>query len=576
MKTTCFGRFSLAWFLPLATLLSSCSEPSGGVTVATKESALTSQGGLDAQFNAHSVWNEGYCGEVNLTNTHGSASVGDWSVTLNLENSQFQNGWRGNFEESSGSLTVTPKPYNATIAPGASTNFGFCATRNDSSIASVAAVTDDLPGSECEEGTVDPFPTRVEVRVSEVDDYVYFAVNGLTRKIWNYEGPDQDQIIDVTPWFRNGDNEVEIQAANRGGPGDYSIELWVDGTLVLDESCPSTVCPDAEQGIFFDEQLTVNLDGLPEAQSVNISGAPSGALYVDDRYTGLSTPTSLTLPPGDYTLGLGQSDDTPGDYSGQFHEQDISVGTCPQDVDLGSAPTPEPNTTQVAILPVRQTNFGNGNIGVLDDSDVPYMVEQAAATNDTWVEPFSYGLTEWNVSAEPIVENAILDAQGDGSPDTGQLLVDAGLEHLHDEYDMVVCLYSSFAADGSFIEGGSIWAGDQRIAYHTAWMRDLAQGEPSEGFYHETLHIYESYNNSVHGTYAGIEGLHGAEEHGYVRFQNGEGDWLAFYRPFARGQVKELASMSADVDLTEVPDDVDLFIGVFDAMRHGTSAPASN
>lgn len=572
------GLNRFGWFLPLAALLSACTGPIDDAPVGIKKAALTSVGGLEARFVAHSTWNEGYCGEVTLTNTHESASVSDWSVMLDLQQSSLQNGWSGIFTSSNGSLTVTPEAYNATIVPGASTNFGFCATRYDDSIASVVAVTDDLPGGTCQETPVGSIPTRVEMRVSGVDDFVYLFVNGLRRKVWHYGGGDQGQIIDVTPWFRNGENTVRVQAMNTGGPANYAIELWVDGSLILDESCPTAECAsnDAEQGILLNEERIVDLDGLPAAQTVTVSSATPGALFINGQYSGLSTPASLSLPPGDYTFGLGQSDDTPGSYTGRFSEQEVTVGTCPQQVDLTNASTPSTNLTDVAILPVRYTLHGPDDLGVLTDSDIPRMLDQAQDTAEIWVEPFSYGLTDWNVTVLPVADSATMERVGDGAPDTGQFLRDAGLVSLNDQYDMIMFLYSSHQADGSRVDNppGAIWAGGQHISYDTGWLRAIPLGQPSEGLYHEALHVYEWYNASLHGFYNGVDGLHGAEEHGYVAQQNGEGDWLAFYRPYVRNQVAEVATMRIGEVPDSIPQDPDLFVGLFDTMRYGTDAPS--
>ena len=59
---------------------------------------------------------------------------------------------------------------------------------------------------------------------------------------------------------------------------------------------------------------------------------------------------------------------------------------------------------------------------------------------------------------------------------------------------------------------------------------------PSEMLLHEWLHIVEGCY-SERGFSVGEDGLHGGEKHGYRA--GVEGDWLHWYRPFMRGQVRE-------------------------------------
>ena len=85
---------------------------------------------------------------------------------------------------------------------------------------------------------------------------------------------------------------------------------------------------------------------------------------------------------------------------------------------------------------------------------------------------------------------------------------------------------------------------------------------------HESLHDYESYQIGPLHKYNGIDGTHGAGAHGYAFQEDGEEDFLKFYRRFIRGQVVELDAMRSGISWpSPAPATGDLFIGVFDVMR---------
>jgi cellulase/cellobiase CelA1 len=63
---------------------------------------------------------------VNVTNA-GKTRTTTWKVNINLNGSILTSSYSGLFAVSSGTLSVTPLSWNSAIAPGASTEFGFCA-----------------------------------------------------------------------------------------------------------------------------------------------------------------------------------------------------------------------------------------------------------------------------------------------------------------------------------------------------------------------------------------------------------------------------------------------------------------
>ena len=107
------------------------------------------------------------------------------------------------------------------------------------------------------------------------------------------------------------------------------MQLNLDGTLALDQTCLSAPCTAGTatgEGILFDQTFQIQPANRPAAQTVTVNGTAGGKVYLNDVYTGRTIPTTLSLPPGSYTLGAGFSQDTPPDgYTGQFFEQTVSV-----------------------------------------------------------------------------------------------------------------------------------------------------------------------------------------------------------------------------------------------------------
>ncbi|MEV6158040.1 PHB depolymerase family esterase [Nonomuraea sp. NPDC052129] len=73
-------------------------------------------------------WNTGFTASVTITNTS-SSPINTWALTFTLPGGQaVTSAWSATVSPSSGQVTARNVSYNATIAPGASTNFGFQAT----------------------------------------------------------------------------------------------------------------------------------------------------------------------------------------------------------------------------------------------------------------------------------------------------------------------------------------------------------------------------------------------------------------------------------------------------------------
>ncbi|RYZ01711.1 MAG: hypothetical protein EOO73_34590 [Myxococcales bacterium] len=424
-------------------------------------------------------------------------------------------------------------------------------------------------------------PNVVTLSVKEVDDFVYLTVGGVRRRVFS-SGPDVEE--DVSEWFAKGTNTLRIQAANTLGPASYSVQLRVDGQLVVDESCASAPCAnDVAQGggILFDRQYEVATPRRPPPQTLAVGGTTGGKLYLNDAFTGLSLPAILTLPQGSYTVGVGVGEGSEGEYTGRYFEERVLVGASPATVTPTSSPAlSRPNRTRVAILPIRTTYHGDEtpeNTGLLLDSDIAVMSSQAAATRDRLLEPFSYELTTWDITVLPTEEAVPLHRSADpaSSPDTDRFLTEAGLTSVLASYDSVIFLYSRFRATGDGVVHGPccFWGGGQQILFMNqmtrgGWPADF----PNQYLLHEALHDYESYNDARLHFYNGADGLHGNEEHGYHGGEGTEAGLLQWQRRFIRGQVAEVGSMRAGSSFTDSPPVTgDLWVGVFDTMRRGVS-----
>ncbi|MEU0153547.1 GH12 family glycosyl hydrolase domain-containing protein [Micromonospora fulviviridis] len=74
------------------------------------------------------VWNNGFTADVTVTNT-GSSTVNGWTLNYNLPSGQTITGsWNATVTQSGSAVTARNLSYNGTLAPGASTSFGYQAT----------------------------------------------------------------------------------------------------------------------------------------------------------------------------------------------------------------------------------------------------------------------------------------------------------------------------------------------------------------------------------------------------------------------------------------------------------------
>ncbi|MDD2761019.1 MAG: cellulose binding domain-containing protein [Methylomonas sp.] len=83
-------------------------------------------GQIQHSLHVDSDWGSGYCATVAVSNQ--GASSQQWAVDLNIEG-RVDNMWNGVYSQSGSSLQVQGEAWNAALAGGASTSFGFCASR---------------------------------------------------------------------------------------------------------------------------------------------------------------------------------------------------------------------------------------------------------------------------------------------------------------------------------------------------------------------------------------------------------------------------------------------------------------
>lgn len=95
-------------------------EPTPAPTPAPSSAAFTGTATITSD------WVTGYCEDVIVKNVGGSA--GNWTITLQT-NDTVGNLWNGSFTKVSGGIQIVGASWNASLAAGATTSFGFCANR---------------------------------------------------------------------------------------------------------------------------------------------------------------------------------------------------------------------------------------------------------------------------------------------------------------------------------------------------------------------------------------------------------------------------------------------------------------
>ncbi len=418
---------------------------------------------------------------------------------------------------------------------------------------------------------VAPASSLVEVRVPQSQDLVYLAVNGVRHRIGPYGQPTNEQgWQDVSAWFASGTNNLRLWATNWNGDVGFQFELRVDGNPVLSRSCQPGSCATRENGVYFaDSSLQVSGLNLPPLKNVLVTGTDSGKLYLDNEFTGLTTPATLKLPSGSYRIGLGVSNDLPGAMTGRFHEKVVQVAQSALTVNMNTTGTPlgTQNVVTIALLPVKYaTGTDLTRTAVLLPSEVTRFAAQIQATRTQWVKPYSYGLTDWNVTVLPMVTDIV--------EHDGEVMSAPQYQALYSQYNVVILYGPSYDANGVAVAGltGGAWSGGQQIRINSEWSTPLPDDYANEGLLHEMLHQYDGDQRDWMYHYTGVNELHGADVHGFHGTDNEEGRaWIRWYRYFMRGQAAEVSTMSSDSWLATpiAPASAEWFVGTFRTIRWG-------
>ncbi|MDB5815800.1 MAG: hypothetical protein JWN23_2917 [Rhodocyclales bacterium] len=402
--------------------------------------------------------------------------------------------------------------------------------------------------------------SKVEVLVPDSASLIYLTVKNIRHRLdtgsaWN----------DVSSWFSSGVNKTVVQAIDLDGYADFAMKLRVNGAIVADLNCGNVTCIDNPSGVIFEQALNLPSLSLPDVHSVLVTSDVPGMIYLNNEYTGKTSPATLTLPQGSYKVGLGVShdNDPTATYSGTYYESSVSLGSKPVTVAFDTSklsPITGASITKIAILPVKIASSPEldalSRPGVLTQAMVNKFVTQVDATRTKWFKPLSYGLADWKVTVLPMDTTVPLYSQQTSSiVDMAGAYVDtAKYRSLWSSYDVVLVLHSSNDAKGVEIsQMQPRWgtAGDGRtMSFSSAvWWASIPSNTPVTAILHEFQHTYETPNRMAKN-YIGVDGLHGAEEHGYNNFPGGNYDWLYWYRNFIRGQAGEDSSMrSADTGI---------------------------
>ncbi len=285
------------------------------------------------------------------------------------------------------------------------------------------------------------------------------------------------------------------------------------------------------------------VDKKKGALTFTVASAIPGKIYLDGYYTGKSTPAIVSLStPGLHTVGLGGDND-------RYQEIQINAGARQADVyfkDSGWLPS---TPWKILLLSVRNMYLEGNTQAHLTDHDISEAYTSVLKTSEEWVRNYSYGLAEWQVE-KMTVEKVYGHLQYDSNTgkygdqiDDGRLLKEADLMALLDTYDSVFVFWPS-VPDGSDRDprggcrGLCCFQGTSLVVPNACgrtgkWTERTGN---SQIWIHEWLHTVEGHYGG-RGFFAGSNGVHGAELHGYS--YDGQKGWLAWYSDLMRGQVLE-------------------------------------
>lgn len=408
--------------------------------------------------------------------------------------------------------------------------------------------------------------SKVEILTTSANDHVRILKDGIPYQISKLSNGVNSTWQDISYLFHNGTNIFDLQGVNMGGATGFNVALRVNGTNTQNFSCSSTNCGetnDAAQAIVLDQEVQLNNLVRPFKHELEITSYESGKIYINDQYTGLSTPNSIQLTPGTYKVGLGIDN---GTNQPKYLEKKVSINNGAKEVEFFSNDSPiiNRNVVKIGVLPIRTGTGGGMPISTtLTNAEITKIMSNLAATNSQFVQHFSYGLSTWNFTLLPTVEETFNIEQ------TCSVLERSTYsEMLQEQYDVIMVVHSQKKPDGTNVfDGNGGYSTGQCVSFADASLPNNANA-PSELVVHEMLHQYEGIQGSRINTYIGVEGVHGPEEHGYTDV-NG---WAPWYELFMRGQVGEISTMRAGQNQIPVPvSNPEYFIGSFNSIMFGFS-----
>jgi beta-glucosidase len=110
---------------PAATVTTAGASPSPSVSPSVSPSASSPGGGACRVGYTTSDWSTGFTATVTVTNT-GTAALNPWSLQWTFgAGQQVTQAWSAKVTQAGAAVTAVGESWNATLAPGASTSFGF-------------------------------------------------------------------------------------------------------------------------------------------------------------------------------------------------------------------------------------------------------------------------------------------------------------------------------------------------------------------------------------------------------------------------------------------------------------------
>lgn len=266
-----------------------------------------------------------------------------------------------------------------------------------------------------------------------------------------------------------------------------------------------------------------------------------GDVYLNGHATGKTCPATLSLPnAGHAFVGIGNA-------SKGYQQQEIfASGASPVAVSFADSNWLARRTWRVLIFNVRNANLSNGKKARLTDAEISTGLASATKTNTDWVIPYSRYLLQWQITSyteETTPGDVIIDQGGMPFMDPERILTDSGHAAFMGQYDHIFVFYpAAKATDGSAFgnccgasTGGFRTQLPNTFAAYANWTEGT--GGNTQIWLHEWLHSAEYQYGAYMGWAIGVDGLHGAEEHGFG-LDPVEG-WLPWYRTFMSGKVQE-------------------------------------